>query len=112
MSTERQHNLSVLGIFIVVLALMIVVSLTSGCAVIRLSAASPDGPKAHGTLYAVDWPWRDLKQALSKANISVKTNAATISFKGDQESTINTNALNTLNKGFDFGTKLLEAAHP
>lgn len=117
MNTPKSHWLDlpvaiILQIFAIGLVVITCLLLFCGCAVIRLGAQSPDGKKAHGTLYAVDWPWRDLRQVADRANIIVKTNGASISFKGDQESTINTNALNTLNKGFEFGTKLIEAAHP
>lgn len=90
-----------IGFILAGIAALVAIVALNGCAVIRLGAESPDGKKAHGTLYAVDWPWRDLKQVASKANILVKTNAASISFKGDQESTINTNALTTANKLLD-----------
>lgn len=91
---------AIVGFLILAATVFAILSL-NGCAVIRLGAESPNGQKAHGTLYAVDWPWRDLKQVASKANILVRTNAASISFKGDQESTVNTNALTTANKLLD-----------
>lgn len=79
------------------LVLILAMLFCSGCAVIRLGATAPDGKAAHSTLYAVDWPWRDLRQVVNRANVSVKTNAASISFKGEQDNPINTNALNTVN---------------
>lgn len=79
------------------LAALVAMVALNGCAVIRLGATAPDGKAAHSTLYAVDWPWRDLRQVVNRANVTVKTNAASISFKGEQDNPINTNALNTVN---------------
>lgn len=102
MNTPKSHWFDlpvalIVNIFAIGLVVITCLLLFCGCAVIRLSAESPDGKKAHGTLYAVDWPWRDLKQVANRANITVKTNAASISFKGEQDNPINTNALNTVN---------------
>lgn len=107
--TRKELRVAFVLTLIGIAALLSILFLT-GCAVIRLGATAPDGKAAHSTLYAVDWPWRDLRQVVNRANVTVKTNSAAISFKGEQDNPINTNALATVDHLLTTTDNLLKKA--